>query len=223
MKQQFLEALKTKFDGVSDRILGRMADRLAKTATATDDVQSVVDNVTFQQILEQYGDSRATEAQQTAIKTYESKYGLKDGKPTTEDVAKATPQDATEAGNDIPAWAQSLIESNKALSAQVAAMQGERVTADRRAQLSEITANLPQAIRKAYNRTPIDQLTDEQFEALKGEVTAEAAEIAKETATRGAVFGRPTVQGGTQTQQQAAGNKEATQEEAQAVVDKLGV
>lgn len=220
MKQQILDALKTKFIGVNDKILGRVADRLAKTVDTAENIQDAVDNVTFQQVLDSYGDARANEAQQTAVKNYESKYGLKDGKTKEDAAAASQPQD----GGDIPAWAQTLIESNKALSAQVAAMQGERKTANRKQQLSQITANLPQAIRKAYDRTPVDGLTDEEFETLKDEVTTEAAEIGKETATKGAIFGRPTVQGGSQTQQQqAAGAQEATPEEAQAVVDKLGI
>ena len=75
-----MNALTTKFPGVSATILGRIADKLAKTATSAEDVKTAVDGVTFQQILESYGDSRATEAQQTAVLNYEKKYGLKEGR-----------------------------------------------------------------------------------------------------------------------------------------------
>ena len=104
-------------------------------------------------------------------------------------------------------------------------MQGEKLTANRREQLSKIISSLPASIRKAYERTPVDTLTDEEFETLKGEITTEAAEIAKETTAKGVVFGRPTVQGGTKTQQSTTNNggKEATDDEAAAVVDKLGI
>ena len=78
MRKEILDALKAKFTGVSDAILGRIADKLAKTATTAEQVATAVEGVTFQQVLESYGDSRATEAQQTAVSNYEKKHGLKD-------------------------------------------------------------------------------------------------------------------------------------------------
>lgn len=227
MRQQILDALKAKFTGVSEKILGRIADRLAKTVTTQEQVATAVEGVTFQQVLDSYGDSRATEATQTAVANYEAKHGLKDGKV----VQKPEPTGGSktdgdgDGGEKIPAWAQALIESNKTLTEQVRTMQGEKLTANRREQLSKIISTLPPSIRKAYERTPVDTLTDEEFETLKGEITSEAAEIAKETTAKGVVFGRPTVQGGTKTQQSPAdnGGKEATDDEAKAVVDKLGI
>lgn len=83
MKQQILTALKAKFVGVSDAILDRVATKLAQTVTTAEQVQTAVDGVTFQQVLESYGDSRATQATQTAVHNYETKYGLKDGVKVT--------------------------------------------------------------------------------------------------------------------------------------------
>lgn len=227
MRQQILDALKAKFTGVSEKILGRIADRLAKTVTTQEQVATAVEGVTFQQVLDSYGDSRATEATQTAVANYEAKHGLKDGKVVQKpDPTGTVKTDGDgDGGEKIPAWAQALIESNKTLTEQVRTMQGEKLTANRREQLSKIISTLPPSIRKAYERTPVDTLTDEEFETLKGEITSEAAEIAKETTAKGVVFGRPTVQGGTKTQQSTAdnGGKEATDDEAKAVVDKLGI
>ncbi len=62
MRKEILEALTTKFAGVSATILGRIADKLAKTVTTAEQVKTAVDGVTFQQVLESYGDSRATES-----------------------------------------------------------------------------------------------------------------------------------------------------------------
>ena len=73
MRQQILDALKAKFQGVSEKILGRIADKLAKTVTTAEQVATAVEGVTLQQLLDSYGDSRATEAQQTAVHNYESK------------------------------------------------------------------------------------------------------------------------------------------------------
>lgn len=228
MKQKVLDSLKAKFEGVSDKILGRIADKLAKTVDTQEQIATAVEGVTFQQVLESYGDSRATEATQTAVANYEAKHGLKDGKvvqkpkPITE---SDTDNDNGKAGDNIPDWAQKLIESNKNLVEQVRTMQGEKITATRREQLSKIVSTLPPSVRKAYERTPVEGITDEEFESLKGEITSEAEEIAKETTARGVVFGRPTIQGGTKTQQSTAdnGGNEATEDEAEAVVDKLGI
>lgn len=63
MRKEILEALKAKFAGVSDTILDRVAKKLAETVTNAEEVATAVEGVTFQQVLESYGDSRATDAQ----------------------------------------------------------------------------------------------------------------------------------------------------------------
>ena len=82
-EQLILAALQTKFPGVDAKILGRIAKKHAKTATGTTeaDAKTIVDGITFQQVLESHADYRATEAQKTAIANYESKHNLRDGKP----------------------------------------------------------------------------------------------------------------------------------------------
>lgn len=79
MFEEIFNGLKTKFDGVQDNILKRVADKLSKT-TSKDQVQTVIDGVTIQTILENYGDSRATEAAFSAVNNYEKKHGIKDGR-----------------------------------------------------------------------------------------------------------------------------------------------
>ena len=62
MYKEILEQLKTKFSGVSEKILDRIAKKLAETVTKSEDVKTAVDGVTFQEVLESYGDSRGTDA-----------------------------------------------------------------------------------------------------------------------------------------------------------------
>lgn len=45
MKKEILEALTTKFPGESASILGRIADKLAKTATTAEQVKTAVEGV----------------------------------------------------------------------------------------------------------------------------------------------------------------------------------
>lgn len=203
MKKEILEALTTKFPGVSASILDRIANKLAKTVTTAEQVKTAVEGVTIQQVIESYGDSRATEASNTArenaVKDYESRYGLKDGvKTTTTDTGGAQPGNGTAATTttggeeQIPAWAQKLFDR---LDAQETA----RTTESRKQQLNAVISKLPETMRKAYERIPLDKYTEEEFTTMLGEVTTEVEGIANETAARGGVFGKPSANNGGST------------------------
>lgn len=116
MKEKILEALKTKFSGVNANILNRVADKLSKTVTTEDQVQTAVDGVTFQNVLESYGDSRATEASSSAVQNYEKKHNLKEGKVVTTPPVNEPPK----LDDDAPAWAKALIQQNQELVTKVA-------------------------------------------------------------------------------------------------------
>lgn len=200
MLQVILNALKAKFPGVSEQVLSRIAKNLAKTAATQEQADTAVEGVTLQQVIDSYADSRATEATQTAIHNYETKHGLKDGVKIDDDgggAPKPKPK-VNEDGDDgnTPEWARALIEANKALTERMAKMEGERVTKERKQQLSEVISKLPDNLRKAYGRTPVDGLSEEEFTALLGEVTTEVSGIVNEANQKGAVFGRPNRQAG---------------------------
>ena len=215
MKQKILEALKAKFPGVNANVLNRIADKLAKTVTTDEQVTTAIAGVTkeFIEIIESYGDSRATEAQQTAVQTYETKYGLKDGQKIDngggsqggQQGGTQTVQTQSAGVEQVPAWAQALIESNKTITERLNKMDGDRTTATRKQQLSTIIEKLPENLRKAYERTPVDGLTDERFTRLVGTVNY--------TRAKGAVFGRPAAQNGGSSSQ---GN-ELTKEQIEAI------
>ena len=195
MKKELLAALKAKFEGVNESILSRIADKLAKTTTKEEDVATAVSGVTIQQIIEGYGDSRATEAQQSAVRNYEEKYGLKDGEKLQE--PKPKPQEET-----MPEWAKQLVKENKTLSERLGRMDGERITAERKQKLSAVFKKLPENLRKPYERMSVDKLSDEEFTNLVGEITAEVDEIASSVKSKGAVFGRPAAHQGTDNSQE---------------------
>lgn len=203
MKKELLAALKAKFEGVNENILSRIADKLAKTTTKEEDVATAVSGVTIQQIIEGYGDSRATEAQQSAVRNYEEKYGLKDGERVQE--PKLKPQEET-----MPEWAKQLVKENKTLSERLGRMDGERITAERKQKLSAVFKKLPENLRKPYERMSVDKLSDEEFTNLVGEITAEVEEIASSVKSKGAVFGRPAAhQGGDNSQELSKEEQEA--------------
>lgn len=197
MKKELLAALKAKFEGVNESILSRIADKLAKTTTKEEDVATAVSGVTIQQIIEGYGDSRATEAQQSAVRNYEEKYGLKDGEKLQDPKPKLKPQEET-----MPEWAKKLVEENKTLSERLGRMDGERITAERKQKLSAVFKKLPENLRKPYERMSVDNLSDEEFTILVGEITAEVNEIASSVKSKGAIFGRPAAHQGTDNSQE---------------------
>ena len=204
MYQLILNALKAKFQGVSDAVLSRIANKLAKTVTSQEQVATSVEGVTLQQVIDSYADHRATEAQQTAVQNYESKYGLKDGEKVTPVTVQqqggqptgGQPTQPTAGATETPEWAKQLIEQNKALTDRIAKMEGQRTTDSRKQQLSTIIAKLPEQLRKPYERITLDSLSDEQFNTLVTEVTTEVEGIANGINSKGAVFGRPTANSG---------------------------
>lgn len=220
MRKEILDALKAKFPGVSDSVLGRIADKLAKTATTAEQVKTAVEGVTIQQVIESYGDSRATEASNTArenaVKDYESRYGLKDGVKVTNNTNNGGEQptggSATNptGGDETPAWAKTLLE-------RIGRLETSKTTETRKQQLNAIIGKLPETTRKAYERLPLDKYSDEEFTTMLGEVTTEVEGIVDETQARGGVFGKPSATGGT-TQQ-----TELTEAQKAAIAHRDGV
>lgn len=133
MKEKVLAALKTKFVGVDEAILSRIAEKKAGGVTDESQVPAIVEGVSFQDVLTSYGDYRAGDATTTAVKNYEKKHNLKDGKPVEQGKPK---EEKHVEKDDVPAWAQSLIDSNKALSEKLAGYEADRAKQERSAQIS---------------------------------------------------------------------------------------
>lgn len=115
MKKKIIEALQTKFPGVEARLLDSLADNLAKKVEKEEDIATLVEGVTFQQVMESYADFRAGQASETARKNavsdYEKKYGLKDGQKTDggEPVKKNEPDKRSDPDKqDEPEWVKKL-------------------------------------------------------------------------------------------------------------------
>lgn len=217
MRKEILDALTAKFPGVPAAILGRIADKLAKTANTEEEVKAAVEAVTIQSLIESYGDSRATEAANTArdnaVKDYEKRHGLKDGKPAGTAEVPPTEQKGAKGGtkpeDDAPAWAKTLI-------GRIDALETRQVAESRHKRLSDLTARLPESLRKAYGRTPVDGCSDDEFETLLAEVKGEVDAIAKESAAKGSVTGRPLKNQG------AAAAEELTQAQRESIAHREG-
>ena len=79
--EQILAGLQQKFAGVDTAILTRVATKKAEGITDETKVNSIVEGISFQDVLTSYGDFRAGDARITSVANYEKKYNLKDGKP----------------------------------------------------------------------------------------------------------------------------------------------
>ena len=162
---------------------------LAKTVTKEEDVATAVEGVTqdYIDVITAFGDSRATEAQKTAVLNYEKKHGLKDGVKVDDKHDDKTTQDGDD---DTPKWAKALVESNKKLQERIDQIEGDRTATSRKQKLDEVLSKLPENLRKAYLRTPLDG-TDEEWNTRLTEVTGEVNDLAASFKAKGAVFGRP--------------------------------
>ena len=96
MKEKILALLKTKFIGVDDAILDRIATKKAEGVTDEAQLPAIVEGIGFQDVLQSYGDYRAGDATQTAVRNYEKRHNLKDGKPIERPAPEPTPQDKPE-------------------------------------------------------------------------------------------------------------------------------
>ena len=132
--EQILAGLQQKFAGVDTAILTRIATKKAEGVTDETKVNSIVEGISFSDVLNSYGDFRAGQAQTSSIANYEKRHGLKDGKPI-ETTNTTTTIKTEENKDDVPAWAQALIDSNKNLSDKLTQFETEKAQATRSQQI----------------------------------------------------------------------------------------
>lgn len=119
IQELILAALQQKFAGADAATLARIATKKAEGVTDENAVQSIVEGIGFQDVLQSYGDFRAGNATKTAVLNYEKLHQLKDGKPIEVKPIEKPVEKPIET-EEVPAWAKSLIESNKTLSEKLA-------------------------------------------------------------------------------------------------------
>lgn len=210
-EQLILSALQTKFTGVDAKILGRIAKKYAKTATGSTeaDAKTIVDGITFQQVLESHADYRATEAQKTAVANYETKHNLRDGKPIEpQPQSQQTPQPQSQQGQPnqtagqqggqqpeekIPAWAQQMMNDNKALREELISYKTERTQNNRLERFRKTIEKAPEKVKTRYEKD-FARLTfkdDADFDSYLEEIAPDITAIAEQVSRQGAKVGAP--------------------------------
>lgn len=208
MFKQILEALTTKYKGVDARILTRMARKLAKTVKSEDEVQDAIDAVTMMDFIQQESDRSASAATENAVKNYEQKYHIKDGKPFK--TAEPNPSvdgdgDGDEDDNDegdggntptpasskngrarkhvskLEAQIAALTETVSTLTGTIKGMQKERTAKTRRQQYEELFEGVDEKVKNRYLRN-FDRLSfkdDNDFNEWLEEMTSQVTEELK--------------------------------------------
>ena len=133
--EQILAGLQQKFAGVDTAILTRIATKKAEGVTDETKVNSIVEGISFSDVLNSYGDFRAGDASKTAVTNYEKKHNLKDGKPI-EITTTTTQQQTTEQQPDMATIiANAVSAAVKPLSDKLAQFETEKVQATRSQQI----------------------------------------------------------------------------------------
>lgn len=179
--EQILAGLRTKFSGVDDATLQRLASKKAEGVTDESKVNSIIEGITFQDVVTNYGDFRADGAQKTAVSNYEKKHNIKDGKPIEETKPQDPPAEPkSKPTEEVPAWAQSLIDSNKTLSEKLAAMDAKTKADIRNKQIDEVAKSfgIPEFAYKG-KQIADDADLNQYFTDLKQEMQNSGFQFAK--------------------------------------------
>lgn len=198
MKKKIYEALKNdeKFSGLSDNVLKWEAKKLAETIKNEDDIEGTLSDLKIADIVDGYADYRANEAGGNAVKNYEKKHKLKDGKPSA-DVDDDDDDDPDGKGkkdkpdpNDPNA---ALLAEIKAMREEIAGMKSERSTSDRKSKLSEILKDAPEKVKERLEKDfgRITFKDDADFDAWLEESTEYVKEVTTAYGKKGGAPSRP--------------------------------
>ena len=170
--EQILAGLQQKFTGVDTAILTRIATKKAEGVTDETKVNSIVEGISFSDVLNSYGDFRAGDASKTAVTNYEKKHNLKDGKPVETPNPNPNPNPKPE---DKPNMAKIIADAVsaavKSLSDELAALKHEKEQASRQEQILAKAKEygIPETIAKRYAISD-DADLDAYFKDVKQEL-----------------------------------------------------
>lgn len=198
--EQILAGLQQKFPGVDTATLTRIATKKAEGVTDETKVNSIVEVISFSDVLNNYGDFRAGQAQVSAVTNYEKKHGLKDGKPIENpkpEPPKPEPPKPEPKPDEKPDIAKLIADGIaagiKPFSDKLAAFEAKEAQAQRMAQISSVAKKygIPDFMLKdrtipentdldTYMKDVKQEMTNAGFQFNKSPETAEQ-KLEKET------------------------------------------
>ena len=170
MKEKILAALKTKFVGVDDAILSRIAEKKAIGVADESQIPTIIEGVSFQDVVTSYGDFRAGDASNSAVKNYEKKHNLKDGKTLEEPGKEPNKEPDKEPNpNDMATIIANAVNAAvKPLSDKLSILESEKSQATRNDQIMAKAKEygIPESQAKRY-AIPEDADLDTYFKDAK--------------------------------------------------------
>ena len=195
MKDKILVALKTKYKtfGFGDKAFDGVADYLSKTVTEEGQIETAIGGV--EGLLKAFqGDIDTVRNEKSGLQRQLDELKKQIENPKKKENAK----------EDVPAWAQALIDSNKSLSDKVAGYEQERKRSERKAQILDVAKKygIPDFMLKdrtisdetdldAYFKDVKQELTNAGFQFNKAPETSEQR-IAKENSDIAAMINKGT-------------------------------
>ena len=184
--EKILAGLRTKFAGVDDATLQRIASKKSEGVTDESKVNSIVEGITFQDVVTNYGDFRANGASETsrknAIADYEKQHNLKNGKPIEEPKPQDPPTDPKpNEPQDLAAQiAAALGTALKPLSDRLDAMDANTKANIRNKQIADVAKSfgIPEFAYKG-KRIADDADLNQYFTDLKQEMQNSGFQFAK--------------------------------------------
>lgn len=171
--EQILAGLQQKFTGVDTAILTRIAVKKAEGVTDDTKVNSIVEGISFSDVLNSYGDFRAGDATRTSVLNYEKRHNLKDGKPIENPNPNPNPNPKPEDKKDDMATiiANAVSAAVKPLSDELAQFKAEKSLATRQEQILAKAKEygIPETFAKRY-AIPDDADLDTYFKDAKQEL-----------------------------------------------------
>ena len=193
--EQILAGLQQKFAGADTATLTRIATKKAEGVTDETKVNSIVEGISFSDVMNNYGDFRAGQAQASSIANYEKKHGLKDGKPIENQTPEPPkPDEKPDEKPDIAKMiADGIAAGIKPFSDKLAAFEAKEAQAQRMAQISSVAKKygIPDFMLKdraipentdldTYMKDVKQEMTNAGFQFNKSPETAEQ-KLEKET------------------------------------------
>ena len=172
IQELILAGLQQKFTGVDTAVLARIASKKAEGVTDETKVNSIIEGISFSDVLNSYGDFRANTAVTSAVSNYEKKHGLKDGKPIETTTTTTTQQQtATEQPDMATIIANAVSAAMKPLSDKLTQFETEKAQVTRQEQVLAKAKEygIPETFAKRY-AIPEDADLDTYFKDAKQEL-----------------------------------------------------
>ena len=135
IQELILAGLQQKFTGVDTAVLARIASKKAEGVTDETKVNSIIEGISFSDVLNSYGDFRANTAVTSAVSNYEKKHGLKDGKPIETTTTTTTTKAEDKPDDMATIIANAVSTAVKPLSDKLAQFETEKSQATRQEQI----------------------------------------------------------------------------------------